>query len=303
MVAVTRTRTCAVSPPSSSRGAKRTSQEAANAKALASGSKGGGSAGSGKRQKLDGGADGVGGAGGGKVKGERGLTEAELASTLIGLSHSGNYGGADRSASAASSSNGASAADGHAPTSQEALLLHKKHRRLIKNRESAQLSRMRKKNHLESLEAQVQVLEQERAALQARMRQLTEENERLKMGGGAANVLDLLAEAPKDVGDRMESPPLSATSPLTLEDSATWAVTPTKSVGLVQPAAATITHDVSNTKSAQLAAASSNHDVTKDKAKAAHHHATYAPAAERSAARKENARVKCVCCVRVGGVC
>jgi hypothetical protein len=122
------------------------------------------------------------------------------------------------------------------------------------------------------------------------MRQLTEENERLKMGGGAANVLDLLAEAPKDVGDRMESPPLSATSPLTLEDSATWAVTPTKSVGLVQPAAATITHDVSNTKSAQLAAASSNHDVTKDKAKAAHHHATYAPAAERSAARKENAR-------------
>jgi hypothetical protein len=31
------------------------------------------------------------------------------------------------------------------PSWQEALLLHKKHRRLIKNRESAQLSRMRKK--------------------------------------------------------------------------------------------------------------------------------------------------------------
>lgn len=283
-----------VSPPSSSRGAKRTSQEANKAKAPASGSKGGGSAGAGKRQKLEGGgADGANGAGSGKVKGERGLTEAELASTLIGLSHSGNYGGADRSASAASSSNGASAADGPVPTSQEALLLHKKHRRLIKNRESAQLSRMRKKNHLESLEAQVQELEQERAALQARMKQLRDENERLRMGGGAANVLDLLAEAPKDGGDRMESPPLSETSPLTLEDS-TWAITPTKSV---QPASASSHHDVSNTKSVQPAVASGNQDVTNDNASASasSHLAANAPGAassvaERGAVRKENPR-------------
>ena len=57
----------------------------------------------------------------GRGKGERGLTEAELASTLIGLSNAGGAhgaGGLDRSASVASSSNANSVADGFVPTSQ-----------------------------------------------------------------------------------------------------------------------------------------------------------------------------------------
>uniref|UniRef100_A0A7S0HUF6 BZIP domain-containing protein n=1 Tax=Hanusia phi TaxID=3032 RepID=A0A7S0HUF6_9CRYP len=65
--------------------------------------------------------------------------------------------------------------------------LLKKQKRLIKNRESAQLSRQRKKNHLEALEMQVQQLEKERAALTLRMEHLVEENAFLKkqlMGQG-----------------------------------------------------------------------------------------------------------------------
>ena len=55
--------------------------------------------------------------------------------------------------------------------------------------ESAQLSRQRKKSHLETLEAQVQALEAERAALAQRMRELTEENERLKMKDSPDSVI------------------------------------------------------------------------------------------------------------------
>jgi len=64
--------------------------------------------------------------------------------------------------------------------SPEEVKLLKKHKRLIKNRESAQLSRQRKKNHLETLEMQVQQLEKERASLTARMERLVEENAFLK---------------------------------------------------------------------------------------------------------------------------
>jgi hypothetical protein len=64
--------------------------------------------------------------------------------------------------------------------SAEEVKLIKKHKRLIKNRESAQLSRQRKKNHLESLEVQVQQLEKERASLSARLERMAEENAFLK---------------------------------------------------------------------------------------------------------------------------
>jgi len=64
--------------------------------------------------------------------------------------------------------------------SGEEVKLMKKHKRLIKNRESAQLSRQRKKSHLETLEMQVQQLEKERASFSARMERLTEENAFLK---------------------------------------------------------------------------------------------------------------------------
>eukprot|EP00288_Rhodomonas_lens_P012043 CAMPEP_0177747772 /NCGR_PEP_ID=MMETSP0484_2-20121128/31577_1 /TAXON_ID=354590 /ORGANISM="Rhodomonas lens, Strain RHODO" /LENGTH=275 /DNA_ID=CAMNT_0019262603 /DNA_START=74 /DNA_END=897 /DNA_ORIENTATION=+ len=64
--------------------------------------------------------------------------------------------------------------------SPEELKLLKKQRRLVKNRESAQLSRQRKKSHMETLEAQVQQLEMERVALAARMEQLSDENKTLK---------------------------------------------------------------------------------------------------------------------------
>lgn len=64
--------------------------------------------------------------------------------------------------------------------SVEEVKLMKKHKRLIKNRESAQLSRQRKKNHLETLEVQVQQLEKERASLSARLERMAEENAFLK---------------------------------------------------------------------------------------------------------------------------
>jgi len=67
-----------------------------------------------------------------------------------------------------------------ATLSPEELKQLKKQRRLIKNRESAQLSRLRKKNHMETLEVQVQQLEKERAQLTAQMERLTEENKMLK---------------------------------------------------------------------------------------------------------------------------
>jgi len=56
----------------------------------------------------------------------------------------------------------------------------KKQRRLLKNRESAQLSRHRKKMHLTSLEKQVEALKKEKAALASKVSDLQEENERLR---------------------------------------------------------------------------------------------------------------------------
>ena len=60
--------------------------------------------------------------------------------------------------------------------------LLKKQRRLIKNRESAQLSRHRKKCQLHTLEKQLDPLKKENAALQQRVQELLEENERLRKG-------------------------------------------------------------------------------------------------------------------------
>lgn len=56
----------------------------------------------------------------------------------------------------------------------------KKQRRLLKNRESAQLSSHCKKMHLTSLERQVEALKKEKAALAARVTDLQDENERLR---------------------------------------------------------------------------------------------------------------------------
>mmetsp|Transcript_54876 Transcript_54876/g.112026 ORF Transcript_54876/g.112026 Transcript_54876/m.112026 type:complete len:348 (+) Transcript_54876:299-1342(+) len=56
----------------------------------------------------------------------------------------------------------------------------KKQRRLLKNRESAQLSRHRKKMHLNSLERQGEALKKEKSALATRVQDLSEENERLR---------------------------------------------------------------------------------------------------------------------------
>eukprot|EP00292_Cryptomonas_paramecium_P033594 CAMPEP_0113697460 /NCGR_PEP_ID=MMETSP0038_2-20120614/22148_1 /TAXON_ID=2898 /ORGANISM="Cryptomonas paramecium" /LENGTH=550 /DNA_ID=CAMNT_0000620477 /DNA_START=432 /DNA_END=2081 /DNA_ORIENTATION=+ /assembly_acc=CAM_ASM_000170 len=58
--------------------------------------------------------------------------------------------------------------------------LLKKQKRLIKNRESAQLSRHRKKLHQETLESQVIALEKEKQLLNARLEQLAVENTILK---------------------------------------------------------------------------------------------------------------------------
>ena len=93
--------------------------------------------------------------------------------------------------------------------SAEEVKLIKKHKRLIKNRESAQLSRQRKKNHLESLEVQVQQLEKERASLSARLERMAEENAFLKK--------QLLAQgrmppAVGTVGTVSQHPPPAATS-------------------------------------------------------------------------------------------
>jgi hypothetical protein len=78
--------------------------------------------------------------------------------------------------------------------------LWKKQKRLIKNRESAQLSRQRKKNHMETLEMQVQRLEQERVTLSSRMDQLAEENNLLKKQLAAHGVVP-------------QSPPAAAAAP------------------------------------------------------------------------------------------
>jgi hypothetical protein len=56
----------------------------------------------------------------------------------------------------------------------------KKQRRLLKNRESAQLSRHRKKMHLHTLERQVDALKKDKAALAARIAELSDENERIR---------------------------------------------------------------------------------------------------------------------------
>lgn len=56
----------------------------------------------------------------------------------------------------------------------------KKQRRLLKNRESAQLSRHRKKMHLSTLERQVDALKKDKAALAARIAELSDENERIR---------------------------------------------------------------------------------------------------------------------------
>lgn len=72
----------------------------------------------------------------------------------------------------------------------EEIKLLKKRKRLIKNRESAQLSRQRKRIRLETLQAEVLHLEEEKKALAARVEQLVEENAALKrklLGGGGAS--------------------------------------------------------------------------------------------------------------------
>jgi len=56
----------------------------------------------------------------------------------------------------------------------------RRQRRLIKNRESAQYSREKRKNHLAELEAQVKKLSQENGDLNSKVRELTEENHSLK---------------------------------------------------------------------------------------------------------------------------
>jgi predicted nucleic acid-binding Zn-ribbon protein len=76
-------------------------------------------------------------------------------------------------------------------TPEEVKLL-KKRKRLIKNRESAQLSRQRKRLRLETLQAEVLHLEDENKALNSRVDQLMEENAALKRkllggsGGGSS---------------------------------------------------------------------------------------------------------------------
>ena len=69
--------------------------------------------------------------------------------------------------------------DPHTLTAEELKQL-KKQKRLIKNRESAQLSRHRKKLHQETLESQVMNLEKEKHILNARLEQLALENAILK---------------------------------------------------------------------------------------------------------------------------
>ena len=71
----------------------------------------------------------------------------------------------------------------------EEIKMLKKRKRLIKNRESAQLSRQRKRIRLETLQAEVLHLEEEKKALAARVDQLTEENTALKrkLLGGASS--------------------------------------------------------------------------------------------------------------------
>mmetsp|Transcript_19043 Transcript_19043/g.45771 ORF Transcript_19043/g.45771 Transcript_19043/m.45771 type:complete len:597 (+) Transcript_19043:110-1900(+) len=69
--------------------------------------------------------------------------------------------------------------------SAEELKLLKKQKRLVRNRQSAQLSRQRKKSHMETLEIQVQDLERERRALVARVDLLTRENQYLRKQLGA----------------------------------------------------------------------------------------------------------------------
>uniref|UniRef100_A0A6B2LMT8 BZIP domain-containing protein n=1 Tax=Arcella intermedia TaxID=1963864 RepID=A0A6B2LMT8_9EUKA len=56
----------------------------------------------------------------------------------------------------------------------------KRQRRLIKNRESAQASRQRKKTHIYELEKQVRELTEENEVLKTKVAQLTSENSHLK---------------------------------------------------------------------------------------------------------------------------
>lgn len=56
----------------------------------------------------------------------------------------------------------------------------KKQRRLLKNRESAQLSRHRKKMHLHQLEKQVELLKKDKASLAVRVQALQDDNDRLR---------------------------------------------------------------------------------------------------------------------------
>lgn len=64
-------------------------------------------------------------------------------------------------------------------TSEEQRLL-KKQRRLLKNRESAQLSRHRKKMHLHSLEKMVEALKRDKHQLAQKVQALADDNERLR---------------------------------------------------------------------------------------------------------------------------
>jgi len=64
-------------------------------------------------------------------------------------------------------------------TSEEEKQL-KRQKRLIKNRESAQLSRQRKKHYVEELEAQVKALTAENLQMQAQMQQINTKNQQLE---------------------------------------------------------------------------------------------------------------------------
>lgn len=85
-------------------------------------------------------------------------------------------------------------------TPEEVRMLKKK-KRLIKNRESAQLSRQRKRIRLETLQTEVLALEGENRALHAKVAQLMEDNAALrrKLGGASATAGASVAKATRGI--------------------------------------------------------------------------------------------------------
>eukprot|EP00005_Dracoamoeba_jomungandri_P003804 CAMPEP_0174260904 /NCGR_PEP_ID=MMETSP0439-20130205/10949_1 /TAXON_ID=0 /ORGANISM="Stereomyxa ramosa, Strain Chinc5" /LENGTH=560 /DNA_ID=CAMNT_0015345279 /DNA_START=60 /DNA_END=1742 /DNA_ORIENTATION=+ len=76
----------------------------------------------------------------------------------------------------------------------------RRQRRLIKNRESAQLSRQRRKEHIDELENTVKMMGEENAALKAQVAQLTQENSTLK-----TQLHTVLRESPPSFSDRLKN--------------------------------------------------------------------------------------------------